>query len=99
MKLAKQMIAIFLENAPKRIESAQVASRIGDLETVERSVHSLKSSAGNIGAVSLQELANRIEQLAVKGKKNDITHLLQELQMIFYRVKDQLQQEWKDLKK
>ena len=96
-KLARQMISLFLENAPKRIESAQVASRIGDLETVERSVHSLKSSAGNVGAMSLQELVERIEQMAAEGKNDSISSLLKELERIFDRVKVQLEDKSRSL--
>jgi len=79
-KLARQMISLFLDNAPKRIEAAQIAEKDGDLEAVQRLPHSLKSSAGNIGARSLQELAERIEQMVAEGKNDSISSLLEELE-------------------
>lgn len=77
--LLKRIFDIFLENAPKRVESALFGKDVGNLDMVERSVHSLKSSAANIGARSVQSLAEQIETLTESGQADKIGNLLQEL--------------------
>ncbi len=79
-KLVGKIIALFLENAPQRLEAARQGERSGDLAAVEQAVHSLKSSAGNVGATRLQELAATIEELAEKGEADPLPGLLVELE-------------------
>ncbi len=63
-KLATGMIDIFLQHAPTRIEAATVALAASDLDEVRRAAHSLKSSAGNLGAATLQGICENIERIA-----------------------------------
>ena len=79
-KLVGRIIALFLENAPQRLQAAREGERTGDLAAVEQAVHSLKSSAGNVGASRLQELAGATEELAEKGEAGPIPGLLGELE-------------------
>lgn len=65
--LLTQMIDLFLEITPQRIEQACQAKERGDLKAVAESVHALRSSAGNIGASQLGDLAAKVEQLAGSG--------------------------------
>ena len=49
--LVTQMIRLFLENAPTRLDQVRKGLSEGGLAEAERGVHSLKSSAANVGAV------------------------------------------------
>jgi two-component system, sensor histidine kinase and response regulator len=69
-KLATGMIDIFLEHAPTRIDAAQAALAVDDVEEIRRAAHSLKSSAGNLGATRLQALCETIERIAQKQETN-----------------------------
>ncbi len=86
-----ELLDLFLEHAPKKLEEALTAEKKGDLEAVERAVHSLKSSAGNIGAEALMELAGQIEQLAEEQKGASIPPLLHELKEAFSRLRLRLE--------
>ncbi|MDX1622652.1 MAG: Hpt domain-containing protein [Gemmatimonadota bacterium] len=66
--LASKMVALFSELGEDRIAAARAAVADGDLETLERAAHSLKSSAGNVGAVRLQEQAQRVESGAERAR-------------------------------
>ncbi|MFH1852202.1 MAG: Hpt domain-containing protein [Candidatus Neomarinimicrobiota bacterium] len=90
-KLRGQIIALFLERTPAKIAEAQAGLADGNLTVVERAVHSLKSSAGNVGAVSIQELAQRVESLAEAGQAEIITDLLEELSGLFTLIKPLLE--------
>ncbi|MFN4258662.1 MAG: Hpt domain-containing protein [Gemmataceae bacterium] len=57
----REMIDLFITHGTKQVEAARQASASGDWKTIERTAHSLKSSAGNIGAVELAQLCAHIE--------------------------------------
>ena len=67
-RLVAQMIDLFLTQTPGRMENLREGLQCGDAEVVERAAHSLKSTAANLGAVELQEIAARIERTA--GEKD-----------------------------
>lgn len=77
--LARQMVRLFLENAPLRIAGASTAASAGDWTEVERAFHSMKSSAGYLGLVGLAEHSARIEHLAALRRGEDVTPLLHEV--------------------
>ena len=85
-KLVGQMIDIFLKNAPERVAAARQGIADGDSEAIEQAVHSLKSSAGNYGAVSLQTLAGRIEEQAEAKTLEDIPELFHDLEHLYEQV-------------
>lgn len=66
-KLLTQMIALFLEAAPTRLEAARSGVERGDASAVEMALHSLKSSAAQLGALRMQRLCERGEHEARAG--------------------------------
>lgn len=71
-KLLSQMLRLFLDNTPERF--AQIENGLaegGDLEEAHRGAHSLKSSAGNVGAMEVSELAARLEAATKAGAVGD----------------------------
>lgn len=71
-KLLKQMLRLFLENTPERFEQIENGLAAGgDLEEAHRGAHSLKSSAGNVGAMEVSELAAQLETATKAGSEAD----------------------------
>jgi len=66
----KEIIATFLEDAPKQVEKLKKALQEGDANRVERQAHLLKGAALNIGGNGLQNAARELE---VAGKEGDLT--------------------------
>lgn len=89
--LVAKMLDLFLTNAPQRLNAAEEGQANGDLRAVEAATHSLKSSAGNLGAIRLQELAGRIEELADGGQTDDLGSLILELQSEWDAVRIELE--------
>ena len=77
------MIDLFFEHAPGRVQGVRSGLDGGDLELAERSAHSLKSSAANLGAEALRNLSGQIEELLESGAEPDARHLLPELEARF----------------
>ena len=85
-KFVSELISLFLEHVPKNINAALAAEKAGDLVALERAVHSVKSSAGNIGAEALLELTGKIEHLASQGKVEPLAPLMRRLEAAFSRL-------------
>jgi len=64
----RQLIETFLRVAPKRIQQSHDALRAGNWLDLERFALALRSSAGNIGAAELRDLARILEDEA--GRHN-----------------------------
>jgi HPt (histidine-containing phosphotransfer) domain-containing protein len=90
VKLLGEMIGLFLQAAPERVQLARAALRRGDASEVERALHSLKSSAGQLGAMHLQRLSERGERLAKSVKLDELPILLEGLDTELVRVREWL---------
>jgi HPt (histidine-containing phosphotransfer) domain-containing protein len=87
-----KMIDLFLEFAGQKIVEARAAQVAGNLTGVEKAVHPIKSSAGNVGARRIQELALQIEELARQGHSETLAASMTELELAFAAVKPELEE-------
>ncbi|MDO8677425.1 MAG: Hpt domain-containing protein [Acidobacteriota bacterium] len=65
-----EVLELFLQDVPRRIEKLRAAWAAGDAAELHKTAHSLKGSAGNIGA---QTLFGVCRQLDDKGRAGDLT--------------------------
>jgi CheY-like chemotaxis protein/HPt (histidine-containing phosphotransfer) domain-containing protein len=89
---AAQMIEVFLEYAGRKIAEGRQAYAAGDLTGVENALHPIKSSAGNVGARQIQDLALRIENLAKQRQREAVGPLLAEIEQAFASAKPRFEQ-------
>ena len=89
-KLVGEMIRLFLETGPQRVDAVHTGVTVGDADAVERALHSLTSSAAQLGAVRLQHLSERGERLAKAGALGEVSGMMEELQQELARVRDWL---------
>jgi CheY-like chemotaxis protein/HPt (histidine-containing phosphotransfer) domain-containing protein len=88
---AAEMIGIFLEYTAQKLAQGLQAHAAGDLAGVQNAMHPIKSSAGNVGAVQIQALAARIEDLAGKRQGDSLGALLAEINQAFTLAKPQFE--------
>jgi CheY-like chemotaxis protein len=62
--LLSKICQIFMDSSPHKIESLGQAIKDRNFEAVIKLTHSLKGSAGDLGAVNLHQLFSSMEQLA-----------------------------------
>jgi HPt (histidine-containing phosphotransfer) domain-containing protein len=77
--LVVQMIRLFLEHGPQRLAQTDAGQSTHDLRAIEHGAHSLKSSAGNLGAVRLQHAAAAVEQATESADDVDMDALIKAL--------------------
>lgn len=67
-KLLRGMIELFLKNAPRKAADAREALDCGDAAALRAALHALKSSAGQLGAVTVYQACVAGEELASRGE-------------------------------
>ncbi len=68
----KEVLQLFLDDVPGRIGRLRQAWQAGNAAEVQRAAHSLKGSAGNIGATDLLAVCRTLDD---RGKSGDLTHM------------------------
>ena len=89
-RLVAQMIDLFLTQTPGRMENLREGLQSGDAEVVERAAHSLKSTAANLGAGELAEIAARIEKMAGTRDLDAVRRDVPAIEAEFQRALDAL---------
>ena len=87
-----KMIDLFAGYAREKLAAAHQAHAAGELERVADAVHPIKSSAGNVGAKTVQDLARQIEELARQSNGEPLAGLLEELDRAFLASMKDLEQ-------
>lgn len=64
-----EVLRLFLDEVPPRMVRLRNAWQAGNIEEMHRAAHSLKGSAGNIGARRLYDVCNRLDAI---GKAGDL---------------------------
>ena len=90
-RLQQQMMKLFLEHAPERMDQIRNGLADTDAHLVELGSHSLKSSAGNVGAVVVQELAEQVENAAADKDLATAGGLLPDLESAFDEAQSALE--------
>ncbi len=60
----REVLEIYQRDLPARLETLRAADLSADVSAIERVTHSMKGSAGNIGARRLQEACRHVEDAA-----------------------------------
>ena len=68
-ELLVDLIQMFLEDGPSKVEAVSQGLATGDFDMAERAAHSLKGSSGNLGARIVQEIC---EQLQVSTRAHEL---------------------------
>ena len=90
-KLSHEIVRLFLENGPTRVDQIREAMDAEDLEVPERGAHSLKSSAANVGAQLLQKVASDLELAASDGDLKRVRELVPNLEQAFAQAVQELE--------
>ena len=88
-RLIRDLIDLLFQSAPRKLEAARAALAGGDAAGVGREAHALTSSAGNLGAAEMQEVALALERCA-GGGPGDLADLLTRLEASWERARARL---------
>jgi CheY-like chemotaxis protein/HPt (histidine-containing phosphotransfer) domain-containing protein len=86
-EICAEILKTFLADVPERIQEMEDALVRGDNETLGRGAHTIKGSAGNVGAPVLQEAAGRLEAAVAAGELGSSREKLDAIVAEFGRFK------------
>jgi HPt (histidine-containing phosphotransfer) domain-containing protein len=78
-KLLRDLVELYLENMPIRMENLARGRGDRDLAEIERAAHSIRSSSVSLGARAVAEEAEAVEKLARGGGDEDLEARLEAL--------------------
>jgi HPt (histidine-containing phosphotransfer) domain-containing protein len=82
----KEVLSIFLQEVPPRIDRLRTFWAAGNIKELQRAAHSLKGSAGNIGARDLHDISRQIDDQARTGDLSGLAPLVDALAAEFGKV-------------
>ncbi|MCB9898754.1 MAG: Hpt domain-containing protein, partial [Planctomycetes bacterium] len=88
-----ELIDIFLEDTPNRLDELWKAVECGDAHGTEQNAHALKSSCAQLGALELSELCKKLEMLGRSGDLHGADLLAQQARTEFADVRTALEAE------
>ena len=91
-KLLRDLAGMLFEAAPARLAAARAALATGDLDTLHRETHALRSGAAHLGAHQVAETTTAIAQQIKTGQTEDLGHLLDLLEEQYAAAKKELEQ-------
>lgn len=74
-ELLIDLIQMFLDDGPTKVDAVQRGVAAGDFEMAERAAHSLKGSSGNLGAHLVQDVCEKL-QIATRNHELDVSQQL-----------------------
>jgi HPt (histidine-containing phosphotransfer) domain-containing protein len=86
----KEVLELFLEDVPRRIERIRSSWQTGNAAELHRAAHSLKGSAGNIGAHELLDVCRQLDDLGRAGDVTGARPLIEALDAAYARVVEQI---------
>lgn len=84
--ILSEVLRLFLDEVPPRIERLRNALAAGDIQEVHRSAHSLKGSAGNIGAGPMFDVCKQLDERGKAGDRAGCAALVGALDVEFGKV-------------
>ena len=84
--IVAEVTAIFLDDAPARMTALREAAVRGEIATAGRAAHTLKGSAGHLGARTLVALCARFEEKARAGADFDAAFAVEAIEAELERV-------------
>jgi signal transduction histidine kinase/DNA-binding response OmpR family regulator len=85
--LLRDMIELFLADAPGRIEMLRHAVTACDPLSIQQQAHSLKGACGSLRAGQLQQSFAQLEMIGTEGQMEQATTVLAEVEEEFARVR------------
>ena len=85
-----EVLAIFLQEVPPRIERVRNFHAAGNIEEMTRVAHSLKGSAGNIDARRLYDACRQVDDLGRSGELAGLEPLIATLTAEFGKVEEEI---------
>ena len=91
MDILRELIGIFLDEAPQDMQKMKEALETQDVESLHIAAHTLKSSSAYLGAAAFNKICKNLEMTARHDRMSDAPDLLRQAQIEFDLLQKELQ--------
>ncbi len=88
--LFNELVDTFVSDSGGRIDAIEASARSGAMDRIASEAHSLKSSAGNMGATQLMSLCRSLEHAGRNRRVDESRRLAEQLRPEYERARDAL---------
>jgi len=92
MELLQDLVDVFLEELPQRLEALRAALDQDDLEGLHEKAHSIKGSVSNFAAAAAFEAASQVNDLARSGTRDGLKQAIDVLEQEMSRLQPALRE-------
>ncbi|MEZ7892537.1 MAG: response regulator [Candidatus Wallbacteria bacterium] len=89
VEIISEMIKIFIESSGEYVNEIEVSLATHDFDKIKKSVHKLKGSALNTGALTMAEILKKFEELCKQQDDSKFTVLFEALKSEFTKFKEE----------
>ncbi|GAX35875.1 response regulator [Nodularia sp. NIES-3585] len=82
-----ELLQIFVEDSQLHLEATKVAIATENFQQLAQEAHHLKGASANIGAISMQQAAEKLEQMSIDNECVGTTELMAELEGFIQEIK------------
>lgn len=86
VSVLKKLILIYLKSAPAFLSQIENAIQTNDNHLLRRAAHTLKSSTANVGAKTLADICQKLEDFGDNNQVDEAAKLLAQFQHEFLQV-------------
>ncbi len=93
-EIFQEIMEVFVEDVPNQIDTLKRALAEKDIGLLEKQAHTLKGASGNVGAMAIQDLAQKMEHIGKKGDLSEMDRLdisIQTIEQEFEQIKQIIQ--------
>jgi two-component system sensor histidine kinase/response regulator len=91
--LLGRIIGVYLGSSPNILKALQEAVAVGDVESMYRAAHNLKSSSATLGALTLAERCKQLEAMGRTGDTENAGEVLAQIEAEYKAVQEALKAE------
>jgi signal transduction histidine kinase/CheY-like chemotaxis protein len=91
--ILEQLVEIYRNHAPELTKNLNLSIKEENCASIREFAHSLKSASGNIGARKIFELSAKLEDMGRDEKIDGASKILEEIEQVFPKIYDLLEQE------
>ena len=89
-ELIAEIVGLFLQDTPRRIDALRNAVSADDASAVERTAHALKGSCESMGAVGMGGITAELQGVGASGDLSSAIGLIERLEREYVRVRARL---------
>ncbi|MDB9375683.1 response regulator [Nodularia sphaerocarpa] len=81
-----ELLQIFVEDSQLHLEATKAAIATNNFQQLAREAHHLKGASANVGAISMQQAAEKLEQMSHQHDSSGTTELIVELEGFVQKI-------------